>query len=177
MLHSMTIDTPHGPLTIVQARVEDVDMCVAIEEDAVGWLRSRGIEPGEPPRPLRDIFGDAIAREQMYLALRDGVPAAKLALTAADDLWDDLPGDALYVHGLMVRRACAGQAVGRALLGWAAHRAAILGKPLLRLDCDATNPRLRAYYESAGFAQRGDVALAHRTATRYEQSVGGEARP
>src|SRR5258708_10271480 len=177
MRHSMTFDTPQGPLTIVQASAEDVATCVAIEEDAVGWLRSRGIEPGEPPRPLREIFADAIAREQMYLALRDGVPAAKLALTDADDLWDDLPGDALYVHGLMVLRACAGQAVGRALLAWAARRAARLGKSLLRLDCDATNPRLRAYYESAGFALRGDVALAHRTAARYEQSVGGEAHP
>jgi protein-tyrosine phosphatase len=172
-----TLMTSFGALTIAQARAENLDTSVAIEEDAVGWLRSRGIDPGPPPRPLREIFADAIARGQMYLALRDGVPCGKLALTEEDELWADLPGNALYVHGLMVRRAFAGQAVGRTLLAWAAERAASLGKPLLRLDCDATNPRLRAYYESAGFAHRGDMTLALRRAARYEKSVGDMPRP
>jgi len=163
------IATPHGMLTIRQARPDDLDATVAIEENAAAWLRSRGIEPGRPPRPFRELFAPAIARGAMYLALRDGVPAAKVAITAEDDLWADLPGGALYVHGLMVHRAFAGQGVGLALLRWAEGRAHADGKASLRLDCNADNPALRAYYERAGFAHRGDVALPHRTAARYEK--------
>jgi GNAT superfamily N-acetyltransferase len=159
-------------LAIAQAAPTDLAELVAIEEDAVGWVRSRGIDPGNPPRPLAEIFADIIARGQMLLASVDGHPAAKLALTTAEEkLWADLPGDALYVHGLMVRRAFAGRQIGLGLLGWAAEHAAALGKPLLRLDCMANNPALRAYYERAGLAHRGDVTLPHRVAARYERST------
>lgn len=167
--------TPHGPLAIRQATPADLDAVVAIEEDARAWLRSRGYDPGEPPRPLTEIVAGAIARGQMHLALRDGVPVGRLAVTTEDELWADLPGDALYVHGLMVSRAFAGQQVGLIMLRWAGRYAAALGKLLLRLDCDATNPALRAYYERSGFAHRGDVALAHRIAARYEKPAASRS--
>ncbi|MGH2516728.1 MAG: GNAT family N-acetyltransferase, partial [Ktedonobacterales bacterium] len=91
-------------------------------------------------------------------------------------LWTDRPGAALYVHGLMVRRTFAGRDIGRALLRWAEREAARRGKSLLRLDCDAKNPTLRAYYERAGFAHVDDVTLPHRVAARYEKLVveGGD---
>jgi ribosomal protein S18 acetylase RimI-like enzyme len=155
-------------LAIRAAQSADLVEVVAIEEDATAWLRGRGIEPGHPPRPLREIVAERIACGQMFVALVSGQPAANIALTTADKLWDDLPGDALYVHGLMVRRAFAGREIGLALLRWAAAQAAEMGKPLLRLDCDADNPALRAYYERAGFVQRGEVTLSHRVAARYE---------
>jgi GNAT superfamily N-acetyltransferase len=162
------MSTEQDNLTIRAAQAVDLDEVVAIEVDATAWLRSRGIEPGQPPRPLRAIVVERIARGQMYLALVGAHPAGNLALTVADDLWDDLPGDALYVHGLMVRRAFAGRQIGLALLRWAAAQAAEQGKPLVRLDCNADNPALRAYYERAGFLPRGEVTLSHRVAARYE---------
>ena len=139
--------------------------------DASAWLRARGIEPGHPPRPLAELFAGTIAHGNMYIALVDGQPAAKMALTQEDRLWNDLPGKALYVHGLMVRRAYAGRQIGPALLRWADTLAERLGRPLLRLDCNADNPALRAYYERAGFTPRGEVTLPHRVAARYERAV------
>jgi ribosomal protein S18 acetylase RimI-like enzyme len=158
-------------LTIRPAQMADLDEVVAIEEDATSWLRSRGIDPGQPPRPLREIFAERIARGQMYVALIGGQPAANMALTSQDDLWTDLPGSALYVHGLMVRRVFAGRQIGRELLRWAEKRAAEQGKPLLRLDCNADNLALRAYYEGAGFTPRGEVVLPHRVAARLERTT------
>lgn len=162
-----------GEVVVTRGRAEDVAAAVTIEEDAVRWVRSLGYEPGEPPRPLSDIFAEAVARGQMYLAHDDVETAGKLALTEADDLWAGRPGNALYVHGLVVRRTFAGRGIGRALLRWAEREAARRGKSLLRLDCDALNPALRAYYERAGFAHVGDVTLPHRTAARYEKPVEG----
>jgi hypothetical protein len=58
---------------------------------------------------------------------------------------------------LAVRRGYPG--LGAALLGWAAESVRDAGRRFVRLDCVAGNPRLRAYYEAAGFAHRGDVAV------------------
>lgn len=176
LIDAERVPLPTDELVVTRGRAEDVAAAVAIEEDATAWVRSLGYHPGEPPRPLSDIFADAIARGQMYLGRCDTEAAGKLAITESDDLWTDRPGDALYVHGLMVRRAFAGRSIGRALLAWAERAAARRGKSLLRLDCDAHNPNLRAYYERAGFTHVDDVPLQHRVAARFEKPVEGGER-
>ena len=55
-------------------------------------------------------------------------------------------------------RAASG--LGAVILGWAARIARQQGREALRLDCVASNGRLRAYYEAAGFVHRGDVTVA-----------------
>ncbi len=165
------VETPQGELIIQRARLEDVETLVAIEDEAARWVRSLGIEPGEAPRPLGEIFSEAVARGEIYVVLSDGIVAGKITLQTGDDpVWEGIPGDALYVHGLTTARAFAGQEIGRALLRWAEDRARESGKAYLRLDCNADNPALRAYYERAGFTHRGDVQLPHREASRYEKA-------
>jgi GNAT superfamily N-acetyltransferase len=170
-----TMATPAGVITIAQARPGDVDALVAIEEDAAQWVRSRGFEPGVPPRPLRDIYTDRANRGEVYLARLEGQPAAMLTLQWADSsTWGDVPDDAAYVHGLMVRRAYAGKQVGLNLLRWAERTAAASGRTYLRLDCKADNPALRAYYERAGYVYRGEVRLQSYTGAKYEKCVAGD---
>lgn len=164
--------TPRGELTITPATPDELDTAVAIEDSATSWVRSRGIEPGYPPRPLRDIISESIARGEVFLARRDGIPAGKIILHDRDDgVWPDEPGDALYVHGFMVHRDFGGLGIGMAMLRWAEEIAALRGKPLLRLDCDGENPALCAYYERAGFTRRGNVRLPNRLAARFERRV------
>ena len=92
-----------------------------------------------------------------------------------------LPGAALYVHRMAVRRSASG--LGAAILGWAATVARQQGRAALRLACVAANGRLRAYYEAAGFVYRGDVTVAGApgqrldegpvtVVSRYEQRLG-----
>ena len=96
-------------------------------------------------------------------------------------MWDDLPGAAVYVHRMAVRRSAAG--LGVVILGWAAGVARQQGGESLRLDCVASNGRLRAYYEAAGFVHRGDATVAGApgqrldegpvtVVSRYEQRLG-----
>ena len=176
MTLTYTYDTPHGMLIIAPGRAEDVATLADIGEDVMAWQRSRGIDPGHLPRPLLEIAAARVREGGIYLATLGGEPAGTVTLRdEPEELWEDLPGDALYVHGLMVRRAFAGQEIGRVMLHWTERRAAELGLPLLRLDCDATNPALRSYYKRAGFTHRGDVVLAHRAAARYEKRVEEDA--
>lgn len=165
-----TAATPHGELVIRRALPEDLDALLALSDDVDAWLRSRGISPGVPPRPMSDIFAERTAHGVQYVGTVDDEVVGTIVLEWADDgVWADAPDDACYVHGFAVRRAYAG--IGLVLLGWAERMAAAAGKSVLRLDCTAENLALRAYYERAGYAHRGDVQLPHRGAARYEKVV------
>lgn len=165
-----SVESPHGTLTIALAQPEDLDAILAIGDDVDAWLLGRGIIPGTPPRPMREIVADRTARGVQYLARAQGVPAGNIVLEWEDDgAWTDLPGDACYVHGFAVSRAYAG--IGVPMLRWAEGLAAERGKTLLRLDCAAENADLRAYYARAGFTHRGDVVMPHHNAARFERRI------
>src|SRR5579859_6051559 len=113
MILQESISTPAGQLIIRQAQADDVETAASIEEDAARWVRSIGIDPGHPPRPLRDILADCASRAELFVATLGAEPVAKLVLQWADPrIWGDRPGEAGYVHGLMVRRTYAGQQIG-----------------------------------------------------------------
>jgi ribosomal protein S18 acetylase RimI-like enzyme len=94
----------------------------------------------------------------VYLAFVHDQPAGTFALFRSDlENWGEQPDDALYLHGLVVRRAAAGQGLGHELLRYAAAIAAGQGKRFLRLDCWAGNEALRRFYTAAGFVERGVI--------------------
>jgi hypothetical protein len=55
------------------------------------------------------------------------------------------------------------------MLGWAADEARRRGADFLRLDCVKSNDRLRAYYETRGFAHRGDVPVGGAPGQRLDE--------
>jgi GNAT superfamily N-acetyltransferase len=75
------------------------------------------------------------------------------------------------VHRLVVRRAFKGHGVARALLEWAVTHARAHGRGLLRLDCDANRPKLRALYESCGFRLHSYRQVGSYYVSRYERET------
>jgi GNAT superfamily N-acetyltransferase len=148
----------------------DVDPVVSILEEAAAWLRSRGIDQW-PAVFRREVVADQVSRREVYLGWAGAEAAGTFSLQAADPvMWGERAPDALYLHGLAVRRHHAG--LGRELLAWAERAAGAAGKRYLRLDCMAANPRLRAYYERAGFAHRGTRRWpSGRDSSLYEKAV------
>jgi ribosomal protein S18 acetylase RimI-like enzyme len=61
--------------------------------------------------------------------------------------------DAYYVYTVASLMRPESRGVGRSLITWAVDRARELGVSYLRLDCWASNPLLRAYYENLGFEE------------------------
>jgi GNAT superfamily N-acetyltransferase len=61
---------------------------------------------------------------------------------ADEDSWGARPDDALYLHGLRVRRAYAGQGIGRAILRWAEEQVTACG---------------RRYQEKARYLEKGAI--------------------
>jgi GNAT superfamily N-acetyltransferase len=165
-----------GDMTVRLAQEADIDAILTVWAEADEWMRQRGIEPGTPPVPLRDIVSNRIKRDACYVVCKNG-PLSKVVGTitlewADDGVWTDRPpDDACYVHGLATERASAGQGIGVALLRWAEEMALAAGKSYVRLDCDATNPALRAYYEQAGLTHCGDVHVPTHYASRFEKRL------
>ena len=131
---------------------EDAREVAAILSEAAAWLITRGIHQWPNPFPLEQIVPD-IDRGEVYLASVAGELAATVTLQTEDLLfWGEQEPDALYLHRLAVRRAFRGRGLGRELVAWAVQQACSRGRDYLRLDCLATESRIREYYESLGFA-------------------------
>jgi GNAT superfamily N-acetyltransferase len=164
---------------VVLAEAGDVDALLTMLNDVDDWLRGRGIEPGVPPRPMRDILIDRIASAKCYLAWEEsrGEIVGTITLEWEDDgVWSDRDStdDACYVHGLASRRDSAGRGIGLALLRWAEGQARAGGKKYLRLDCNGNNRALRAYYtERAELTYCGDVNMPTHFASRFEKRLEG----
>ena len=151
-----TLDTPAGPLDVVRAQPSDLEAVLAILEEARQWLLGRGITEQWPQPVPPEAIAWRIERNKTYLAYHQERAIATFTLQWSDEeTWGDLSGQALYVHGLAVRRAFAGRQIGERLLQLAAVICLGLGKPRLRLDCWAGNPALSEYYTRVGFEHRG----------------------
>lgn len=145
-------------LSIRLAGPDDAPVILDILNEAVHWLAAKGLDQWQwPDQFTAERTSAHINRGEVYLAYLQNVAVATLALQWSDPhIWGELDGDAGYLHRLAVRRAYAGRGFGRELLDWASGEVAAAGKRYLRLDCDATNPGLCDYYQTLGFAYRGE---------------------
>lgn len=157
MVRAQTLLTPAGEIAVAPAQPADLDTVLAILEEAARWLAGKGIDQWRPGSFPRQSIADAIARGEVILARLGEEAVGTLTLQWSDELfWGAGPPDAGYLHKLAIRRAFAGQELGRSLLGWTERTVAAAGKQYLRLDCTGENEALCAYYERAGFAPRGE---------------------
>jgi GNAT superfamily N-acetyltransferase len=105
----------------------------------------------------------------------DGETAAVLKFQLEDRLfWPDVTqSESAFVHRFAVRRRFAGLGISSALLSWAVERARSLGRDYLRLDCEASRPKLRAVYERFGFIHPSDRQVGPYFVSRYEYKITG----
>lgn len=139
------------------ARTDQVDDVLSVLDEAAARLRGQGITQW-PARFEPSWIEGAIRRGETWLVEVDGTIGATVTVDWSDRVWSDVGGSAAYLHRMAVRRQAAG--LGAVILAWAARVARQHGRDALRLDCAASNNRLRAYYEAAGFIHRGDATVA-----------------
>ena len=108
----------------------------------------------------------------LFLAHLAGRPVGAFILLFEDPFfWPDvLPGEAFYLHKLVVRRSAADRGLGGGLLEHAVAKARAAGRPFLRLDC-APRPKLCAFYEAAGFRHHSDRTIGSYSVRRYQRST------
>ena len=156
-------------MQVLLATDADLDTVASIYEDAAQWLLARGIAQWLAVVP-RELLAQRIARGETFLARYEQHAIATMSIQEEDRVvWGAVPPDALYLHGLAVRRAFTGRRVGVALLRWAEQHAALQGKTYLRLDCMGDNPRLIQYYKDAGFTYLRTVPVRESLCALFER--------
>jgi ribosomal protein S18 acetylase RimI-like enzyme len=139
------------------ATVSDTTALVALYDDAAHWMLRHGIDQWKPGDKDAGHFRHRIAEGEVWLLEAGGRIAG-----AYEMWWDDVPAWGVrppvagYVHRLMTARTHAPAGSGRAMLAHAERRIAAAGRQLARLDCLSRNPRLRTYYEAAGYEVVGE---------------------
>jgi GNAT superfamily N-acetyltransferase len=156
-----------GEVEFVVAAPDQAGDVLRVLDEAAAWLRARGIEQW-PARFEFSWVRGSLMRGETWLVEVDGLVSATVTLDWSDAVWAGIPGDAAYLHRMAVRRRSSG--LGRVILAWAAGVAREHGRQALRLDCVASNERLRAYYEAAGFVFRGDAEVGGAPGQRLQLS-------
>jgi GNAT superfamily N-acetyltransferase len=166
-------------LRVRRASTTDTDLVRSILREAAEWLRSRGMPLWLESELAPHEIADHVEQGLYFIGEVEGGPAGTLRYQLDDpDFWPDVaPGESAFVHRLAIRRRYADMGVSSGLLGWAAERTRGLGRPHLRLDCDASRPRLRAFYERHGFRHHSDRQVGPFFVARYELSVADFRKP
>ncbi len=160
-------------LTIQPATLDDCECVSDILLEAASWLTQHGNPMWREDELVPSRIREDVAAGLFFLAASTFEPVGALKFQLSDPLfWPDVPDDdAAYVHRLAIRRRFAGGTLSTALLRWAAERAAASGCRFLRLDCEASRPRLRAVYERFGFRHHSDRQVGPYFVARYEYPV------
>lgn len=159
---------------IERALPQHAPLAAALLKEAALWLVEIGQKNWEPEWFVPEYFAENAACGELWLGWHEQTPVATMLLMETDsDFWpNDLPGEALYLHKLAVARSAAGQGVAQAMLAKAEQLTREAGAGLLRLDCRADRPKLRAVYESAGFTLVDErIVFGWFPAARYEKMV------
>lgn len=144
-----------------------------ILREAARWLEQSGRPLWQDDELLPSRIAADVDAGLFFVAECDGDVAGTVRFQLEDMLfWPDVSQDqSAFIHRLAVRRRFAGGRVSSALLQWAALRARSLGRGFLRLDCEASRPRLRAVYEQFGFRHHSDRQVGPYFVSRYEYDV------
>ena len=151
----------------------DTNTVAEILGEAARWLEEHGIALWRLDELLpRNVTKD-INSGLFFLALVDGEPAGTIRYQLEDPVfWPDVvQDDSAFVHRLAVRKRFAGGEISSALIRWAITRTHSLGRRYLRLDCEASRPRLRAVYERFGFRFHSDKQVGPYFVARYEYDL------
>jgi GNAT superfamily N-acetyltransferase len=159
--------------TIRQATGLDSGTVADILSEAARWLDQSGISMWRADELLPANVTADVDAGLFFIAECNGAAAGVVKFQLTDMLfWPDvLQGQSAFVHRLAVKRQFAGGGVSSALLRWAVERARSLGRAYLRLDCEASRPRLRAIYERFGFVHHSDRQVDPYLVSRYEYRV------
>jgi GNAT superfamily N-acetyltransferase len=165
-------------VSIRQATPQDLETVSSILLEAAQWLDDTGKHMWRDGEIVPERIAANLADGIFFLAECDGEPAGTVKFQLEDpQFWPDIPQhDSAFIHRLAVRRKFAGGTVSSALLRWAVERTRSLGRRYLRLDCEATRPRLRAVYERFGFTHHSNKQIGPYFDARYEYDVSERAQ-
>lgn len=151
-------------------------LILQILKEGAETLRARGIDQWQgwhqPDAERLAWVQDGLDKGEFYFLEAEGQTLGMYRYLHEDELyWGPQTVKARYVHSLAVRAAWAGLGIGSRLLERLFVQARQEGAEVFRLDCLATNPALRRYYEGLGFVAVGETSLRGQRFTLFERML------
>jgi Acetyltransferase (GNAT) family len=135
--------------TIRMASIEEVDLVSDILCEAAKWLTEKGEPLWKAGELVAEKLSVDVSNGMFYIAWVGNDAAGVFKFQTEDKLfWPDVPVDeSCFIHRVAVRRNYAGKGICSAMIDYAKAATEVIGRRFLRLDTDATRPKLRAVYE------------------------------
>jgi len=158
---------------VLQAGQQHAEQVSGVLQEAANWLRDRDMPMWRADELSEPRIAADVNAGLFFMAECDREVAGVMKFQLEDPLfWPDVPkSESAFVHRLAVRRKFAGSGVSSALLRWAVERASSLGRHYVRLDCEASRTRLRAFYEGFGFRHHSNSQVGPYFVARYQLIV------
>ena len=152
------------------AGCEDASTVSSILVEAADWLAAKGVPLWAPGQLTVDQVAPDCGAGRFRLAWSATEALGTMRLTPSDPrFWPEAADrEAVYLHRLAVRRRAARGVVSNAMLRHAAEFAGAKGVGFLRLDCEASRPALRRFYEAFGFEYHSDRTVQGVHVARYQ---------
>lgn len=162
-------------MTIRRGGPQDAEGVATVLQEAARWLEQSGKAMWRDNELTPARIAADVEAGSFHIAECEGQMAGVIKFQLEDlQFWPDVPQQqSAFVHRLAVRRGFAGGGISSALLGWAVDRARSLGKMYLRLDCEASRPKLRQVYERFGFRHHSDRQVGPYFVSRYQYEMKG----
>ncbi|MCW1925136.1 GNAT family N-acetyltransferase [Luteolibacter arcticus] len=167
------LTVPRAPV-IRRASAAETGIVSAILTEAAQWLSERGEPLWKAGELSPEAVGSGVSDGLFHLAWIGDEAAGVFKMQDEDQLfWPDVPQrEAIYLHRIAVRREHAGSKVMDAMIGFARQATMATGRRYLRLDCEASRPKLCALYEKRGFVKHSERQVGPYFVARYQCEVG-----
>ncbi len=154
------------------ATADDIPALLDLLSRIIPIMHESGNFQWDEHYPNATVFGQDIARQQLWLALIDGAIAGLAALTEDQEpeyaqVGFDLNERAIVTHRLAVDPAFRGQGVAVALLNQAEQLAHQRGIRFLRVDTNSENQITQRLFPKLGYRYAGEISLSFRPGLRF----------
>ncbi len=165
-----------------KARESEFPIAVQLLKQAAQTLQNKQINQWafwlHPNETQLNWVREGFAHQEFYFVENlDNQLVAMFRLLVEDELyWGKQNVTAHYVHSFVVEKQFAGQQIGSQILAQLEHHLTENNIFRFRLDCNASNPILCAYYEKHGFKKVGEKQMPHSLNNLYEKILISKER-
>ncbi|AKD55232.1 GNAT family N-acetyltransferase [Spirosoma radiotolerans] len=159
-------------MTVRLAAAADLPALMHLIRHVVPLMRQSGNFQWDDHYPNHAVFEADIARNQLWVAIIDGLLAGVAAITEDQEpeyaqVGFDLNQRAIVTHRLAVDPAFRGRGVAAALLDQAEQVALERGIAYLRIDTNSENQITQKLFPKLGYRYAGEIALSFRPGLRF----------
>jgi ribosomal protein S18 acetylase RimI-like enzyme len=159
-----------------QAQKDEIKTALALLRSAAKTLQFKNIDQWSfwlDPTPEKiKWIEDGFANNEFFFIVSNAQVIGMFRLLDNDLLyWGKRNDSAKYIHSLVIDERFSGNQLGKRVIDKIILDTIHSGVFILRLDCNASNPKLCRYYEKQGFKKVGEVQMPHSLNNLYEMQL------